>query len=91
MSDEGQGTRDEGQKNKEQRTKTKVQRQKMQDFVRRIYLVTFALCGGRPRTAQKIRLHGLRGEGMWDKGRLIFSFVVAFSVSLLRGRQKRKK
>jgi hypothetical protein len=48
--------------------------------------VTVAACSGRPRTAQKIRLHGLRGEGLWEKGRLIFSFVVGFSVSLLCGR-----
>jgi hypothetical protein len=58
--------------------------------VKCIYLVTIALCGGRPRTAVKIKTHG-QEAGLCDKGGLIFSFVVAFSVYLLCGRQKRKK
>ena len=58
--------------------------------VKYIYLVTIALCGGRPRNAEKIKPHG-HEVGLCDKGGLIFYFVVTFSVYLLRGRQKRKK
>jgi hypothetical protein len=55
-----------------------------------IYLVTIALCARRPRNAEKIKPHG-HEVGLCDKGGLIFYFVVAFSVYLLRGRQKREK
>ena len=52
--------------------------------VKCFYLLTIALCAGRPRNEEKIKTHG-HEVGLSDKGGVIFLFVVTFSGPLLCG------